>query len=151
MKVALKEYRDAKTVFEVEQEVILEGFEALFQTAQRRYSLLEVARKRQEKAKERANSKFGGARSRVSIKEIQKEVEEGLVVLNAKKKIFETLLEAQENSENVLSLFDEQTALLKQNLALTALEEIKEEEVALQKQGNGSFLREFALYTLGFK
>lgn len=151
MKVALKEYRDAKAVFEFEQEVILDGFEALFQTTQRRYSQLEVARKRLEKAKEKANNKLGGERSKVSIKEIQKEVEEGLGVLNAKKKIFESLLEAQETSENVLSLFNEQTALLSQNQSLQALEEIKEEEVALQKQGSGSMLREFALYTLGFK
>lgn len=151
MKVALKEFRDARAVFEAEQEAILDGFEALFQNTQRRYSLLEVARKRQEKAKEKANDKLGGARLKVSVKEIQKEVEEGLAVLNAKRKIFETLLEAQESSESILSLFEEQTALLSQNLSLTSLEEIKEEEVALQKQGSGSMLREFALYTLGFK
>lgn len=151
MRTAVKKLKLAKEVFESEQTAVLDGFVRLFRTTQSRYSALETAREIREKAKEAAEGKFGGLRAETSPKTIQKEVEEGRALLNTKKQILETLLKAQDESESILSILAQKTALIQERRALTSLEEIKAEEVALQQQGTGSALREFALYALGFK
>lgn len=151
MRTAVKKLKLAKEAFETEQTAVLDGFVRLFRTTQSRYSALETAREIRDKAKEAAEGKFGGLRAETSPKTIQKEVEEGRALLNTKKQILETLLKAQDESESILSILAQKTALFQERRALTSLEEIKAEEVALQQQGTGSALRELALYALGFK
>lgn len=151
MRTAVKKLKLAKEAFETEQTAVLDGFVRLFRTTQSRYSALETAREIRDKAKEAAEGKFGGLRAETSPKTIQKEVEEGRALLNTKKQILETLLKAQDESESILSILAQKTALIQERRAFTSLEEIKAEEVALQQQGTGSALREFALYALGFK